>query len=241
LKLLRTGDEDFDYQQDGGKAEPSPQRRRHVVVSDARKPSIASSAALEDWDAEEHPTADDPLPSSATSETSLHQHVEHQTDNWDDFEDSRNSPEKVTNASPNGRKEENWDDDMALGEETEDESAELGFAEKEEDRTVNAKSRRAALKDSNDSLPRHLPRFHLHCQFVLWIFPNTTRSISHFSTSLPSSVFSIPNTNQTHDYYYSSTTHLCLTSAFAFLSPSPPILKEKERQASRLEYEFMLG
>ena len=30
------------------------------------------------------------------------------------------------NVSPHGRKEENWDDDKALGEETEDDTTELG-------------------------------------------------------------------------------------------------------------------
>ena len=72
----------------------------------------------------------------------LHQHFEHQTDNWDDdFEDALNSPKKIVNTSPRRQREESWDDDMGLGEETEDDSAEFGFAEKEEDRTVTAKSR----------------------------------------------------------------------------------------------------
>jgi len=118
------------------------------------------------------------------------------TENWDDdFEDSRQSPKKIIQR----QREESWDD-----EDEEDDSAEFGlFAE--EDRTVTAKSRRAALARLSTPLPRppHSPN---------------------------SSVFSVPTTIHT----YSSTTHLRPTSTFALLPPSPPIHKGRRlRKKSR--------
>ena len=118
------------------------------------------------------------------------------TENWDDdFEDSRQSPKKIIQR----HREESWDDED--DEDDDDENSEFGFAE--EDRTVTAKSRRAAL--ARLSAPGHLP---------------------HSPTS---SVFSVPTTIQT----YSSTAHLRPTSAFALISPSPPIHKERERRRLR--------
>ena len=118
------------------------------------------------------------------------------TENWDDdFEDSRQSPKKIIQR----HREESWDDED--DDEDDDENSELGFAE--EDRTVTARSRRAAL--ARLSAPSHLP---------------------HSPTS---SVFSVPTTIHT----YSSTAHLRPTSAFALISPSPPIHKERERRRLR--------
>ena len=51
----------------------------------------------------------------------------------------------------------------------------------------------------------------------------------HFPHSPTSSVFSVPTTIHT----YSSTAHLRPTSASSFISPSPPILKERERRRLR--------
>ena len=119
------------------------------------------------------------------------------TENWDDdFEDSRQSPKKIIQR----RREESWDEDD--DDDDDDEKSEFGlFAE--EDRTVTAKSRRAAL--ARLSAPAHLP---------------------HSPTS---SVFSVPTTIHT----YSSTAHLRPTSAFALIPPSPPIHKERERRRLR--------
>lgn len=180
--------------------------------------SIASSAALEDWD------ADDGL----SPPPALHQYVEPQAENWDDdFEDSRCSPRK-NNIVPRPR-QDSWDDEIDNGAETED-SAELGFAEKEEDRTVTARSRRAALKRLSSSSPPLVPPTNLNEPYRNFQQPFPPRSPS-------SSVFSIPTTAhtvQTPDcYYYSSTTHLRPTSVFALLPPSPPIHKERERRRLR--------
>jgi serine/arginine repetitive matrix protein 2 len=200
-----------------------------VGVTEARKTSITGSG-LEDWDADQDP-ANVPHPI-------LHQHVEHQTDNWDDdFEDGRDSPKKIVNTSPRRRREESWDDDMDLGEESED-SAEFGFAEKEDDRTVTAKSRRAALKrlssPSNSAPPMPPP---LPADFLPNIYQQRAQGGPYRTFQQPfparsptTSVFSVPTTIQTH---YSSTTHLRPTSAFALLPPSPPIHKERERKRLR--------
>ena len=120
-------DEDFEYQQDSGKTGPPPQRRRHAVVSDARKLSIASIAALEDWDAESTPR---PMILALlrllrlfyTDTSNIKQTTGTMT-----LRTVGTSPKKVIHTSPKDRKEENWDDNMAPGEETEDDSAELGF------------------------------------------------------------------------------------------------------------------
>ena len=118
------------------------------------------------------------------------------TENWDDdFEDSRQSPKKIIQR----HREQSWDDE---DDDDEEEYAQFPlFAE--EDRTVTAKSRRAAL--ARLSTPGHPPR------------------------SPTSSVFSVPTTIQT----YSSTAHLCPTNTFAFVPPSPPIHKERERRRLR--------
>lgn len=117
------------------------------------------------------------------------------TENWDDdFEDSRQSPKKII-------QRETWDD-----EDDEDNGGNHEFGSfAEEDRTVTAKSRRAAL--ARLSTPGH-----------------------HYPPRSPtSSVFSVPTTVHT----YSSTTHLRATSAFALIPPSPPIHKERERRRLR--------
>lgn len=227
-------DDDFEFQQESTKSELHP-RRKHTGVTDARKMSIASTA-LEDWDADECPSHV-PLPLSSPSRAILPQRgVEHQTENWDDdFEDDRNSPKKVSSEGPS------WDNDMDLGEETEDDGAEFGFTEKEEDRTVTARSRRAALKrlssSSNlapPSLPPPLPTNFLVNTSQQHAQAGPYRTFQPFPPRSPTaSVFSIPTTTQTHDHYYSSTTHLRPTSAFALLPPSPPIHKERERRRLR--------
>ena len=168
--------------------------------------------------------------------------VEQQTENWDDdFEDARNSPKKLLNTSPRQRKEGNWDDEMDLEEETEDDSADFGFAEKEEDRTVTARSRQTALQrlssSSHKPVPPALPttfllhRSQLPPMFQISPYPSLPQPFPHRSPN--SSVFSVPTTAHAHQTYYSSTTHLRPTSAFALLPPPPPIHKERERRRLR--------
>ena len=114
------------------------------------------------------------------------------TENWDDdFEDSRQSPKKIIQR----RREEDWDDEN----DDDDEKIEFGlFAE--EDHTVTAKSRRAAL--ARLSTPGHLP------------------------DSPTSLVFSVPATIHT----YSSTVHLRPTSTFALIPPSPIHTERERRR-----------
>jgi hypothetical protein len=130
----------------------------------------------------------------------------------------------MSTATAKSEATENWDDDFEDSrqspkkiiqrrrEETwddedddddDDENSEFGLFS-EEDRTVTAKSRRAVL--ARLSAPSH-----------------------HLPHSPTSSVFSVPTTIHT----YSSTAHLRPTSAFALISPSPPIHKERERRRLR--------
>ncbi|KAF8951743.1 hypothetical protein BDZ97DRAFT_1931819 [Flammula alnicola] len=144
-----------------------------------------------------------------------------------DFEDARNSPKKRI-STPHRQREESWDDDL---DDDQDDSAKFGlFAEKEEDRTVTARSRCAALSrlSSTPPLPPQPP--FLPLPFLMNQPPPTASYLAQdqpFPKGSPtSSVFSMANTVNT----YSSTAHLRPTSAFALLPPSPPIHKERERR-----------
>ncbi|KAF9524755.1 hypothetical protein CPB83DRAFT_909652 [Crepidotus variabilis] len=252
-------DDDFEFHNETAHQDEQHRKKQqrkfgHRASDEARKMSIASSAALEDWDAEStaspiSPNALSPVSaaSSSASDAMLNFHVEQQSENWDDdFEDARNSPKKVSHSQVQ-RREENWDDE---GDTTEDEGGEFGFADKEEDRTVTAKSRRAALKrlstgsNSQPPLPA-APAPPLPTTFMAQ-HPSGSTPYLHFAApphhlfphrSPTSSVFSVPNTVHTHNHdtysYFGSTTHLRPTSAFALLPPSPPIHKERERRRLR--------
>jgi len=183
---------------------------------------MSITSTLEDWDEKGLKTNLSPCPASSTSH--LKRHVE--PENWDDdFEDARKSPRKTLNPSPRQRKEGNWHVEMDLEEETEDDSVDFGFAEKEEDRTVTARSRQAALQrlsiSSHTTDPPALPTtFSLYHPLPQPSpDPSFPQSFPHRSPN--SSVFSVP-----------STAHIRPTSAFALL-PSPPIHKERERRRLR--------
>ena len=199
--------------------------------------SIASSTAFEDWDVEEGQSSNISRPSSSTSQAILQQHSEQHADNWDDdFEDARNSPRNAIRMTAHRKGEEIWDDQSDLENETEDNGADFGFADREEDHTVTAKSRRAALQRLSSSsaapslpppMPPPLPTTLSHGPYQSFSRPFPQRSPN-------SSVFSVPTTAQTHQTHdYSSTTHLRPSSAFALLPPSPPLHKERERRRLR--------
>jgi len=257
LEPSENWDDDFEFQSENHKNGSTNQQRRqrqlgHGVggVDAARKMSIASSAALEDWDVEEGPssTATHAMPESSAVASSLVLNDHAETENWDDdFEDARNSPKKLPSTTPQrrilGDREESWDDELDLEDDDPDDSAEFGmFAEREEDRTVTARSRRAALQRLSSTPPPPLPfnrteTHQLPSPFVAGSnhpYPHPYRQQQPFPQRSPtSSVFSVPNTVTTH-HTYSSTTHLRPTSAFALLPPSPPIYKARERERRRL-------
>ena len=238
---------------------------------DLRKLSVASSAITEDWDLEEGPsTASIPesaipiLQGTSTSSSNAAAAIGLSslvTENWDDdFEDSRNSPAKrplgPIRKSQGGHggldeePEESWDEE----DEEDGEANDFGFGGKdEEDRTVTARSRRAAIARMTGPSAQHSPpppvpairtsSLTSHPLPLPHPFPRTPsspgaprpRSRSPTSTA---SVFSVPNTVSA--YSYSSTTHLNghprshrPNSAFALLPPSPPIHKERERRRLR--------
>ncbi|KAF8968624.1 hypothetical protein BDZ97DRAFT_1755279 [Flammula alnicola] len=232
LEPSENWDDDFEFQPEnnnhtGGSSKRRPVRKEPgIQVPDFRKLSTASTT-LEDWDAEEGPSV-----VGATQPTSGHPPPETPTENWDDdFEDARNSPKKRI-STPRRHREESWDDDL---DDDQDDSAEFGlFAEKEEDRTVTARSRRAALSRLSSTpppLPQQPPSLPL--PFLMNQPPPTASYLAQdqpFPQRSPtSSVFSVPNTVNT----YSSTAHLRPTSAFALLPPSPLIHKERERRRLR--------
>jgi len=190
---------------------PNDVQRRSSSTTNGRTFSMASSA-MEDWD----------LP-----DTNQHTAAE-QTENWDDdfeVETRNNSPRKPKLSTPQ-RREESWDDELELEAKLD---SEFGRRD-EEDRTVTARSRRAALSrfaSANSSPPPPMPFFPTNIQHP---------SPEPFPRSPTASVFSVPNTIHT----YSSSTGLVYggshprpMSGFALLPPSPPIHKERERRRLR--------
>lgn len=183
------------------------------------------------------------------------------TENWDDdFEDSPvrsqhaspskafppppKSPSKHTKRRP-GRPE-SWDDEFggpAAGKaspsrrlaspESSDDERELGYARgDEEDRTVTARSRRAALSrltSTNNTPPPPVPMLPLSLPFL-----DSTQG-QGFPRSPTASVFSIPTQRPPSS---TSTTYLRPTmsrssSRLDALPPSPPIHRERERRRLR--------
>ena len=178
---------------------------------------------MEDWDLPETPDTDHHPTGTA---------AEH-TENWDDdfeVETRNNSPRKPKLSTPRRRdvREESWDDELEMEAKRDDLDAEFGRRD-EEDRTVTARSRRAALSrfaPPNPSPPPPMP-----------FFPSNNQhpSPEPFPRSPTASVFSVPNTI----YTYSSSTPLVYgshprpMSSLALLPPSPPIHKERERRRLR--------
>ncbi|PFH46288.1 hypothetical protein AMATHDRAFT_51142 [Amanita thiersii Skay4041] len=135
-----------------------------------------------------------------------------------------------------------------------EEDDEFGFADKDDDRTVTARSRHPGFTRLN-SLTNHplndlppppvpsippslLPQPRVNTLNLDAVIIGTSQP---FPRSPASSVFSLPTTVATESIYYGSTTHLHPTSSrtsssgggFSRLPPSPPIHKERERRRLR--------
>ncbi|CAL1703024.1 unnamed protein product [Somion occarium] len=226
-------DDDFEFQQDSN----GPTRR-----------STTSTQQNEDWDdslTRRHtPLSKDrtntlthwaePGPSTPTKRPQV------QTENWDDdFQDKTGSPPH--NTSPRSRRSrmrqsvENWDDEFepkvdspsgksARWSSSSSDDGEFGFGDREEDRTVTSRSRRAPLFPGDTPPPPvpPIPTFH-------------PEEPAPFPRSPTTSVFSVP---VSESVTYSSTAHLPLRptrsgSSFGALPPSPPIHRERERRRLR--------
>jgi serine/arginine repetitive matrix protein 2 len=238
LEPSENWDDDFEFGQGNGRPSTSSNRKSHSnqprrrpsndtqrrasSATNGRTFSMASST-MEDWDLPETPETNH-HPTSTTAE---------HTENWDDdfeVETRNNSPRKPKLSTPRRRdvREESWDDELELEAKRGDLDAEFGRRD-EEDRTVTARSRRAALSrfaPPNPSPPPPMP-----------FFPSNNQhpSPEPFPRSPTASVFSVPNTI----YTYSSSTPLVYgsyprpMSSLALLPPSPPIHKERERRRLR--------
>ncbi|KAH9927892.1 hypothetical protein B0H21DRAFT_894832 [Amylocystis lapponica] len=153
-----------------------------------------------------------------------------QPENWDDdFRDGTDSPVRYRS---NAREHENWDDDfeerqshkrksprrdLPWGSSSDED--ELGFADREDDRTVTSRSRGIPIGLASD-------------------IPPVPPLPSSFPRSPSTSVFSMPSSygGRESSAAYSSTAHLALrpsisgtSSALALLPPSPPIHRERRR------------
>ncbi|KAF9033514.1 hypothetical protein BJ165DRAFT_1534475 [Panaeolus papilionaceus] len=198
------------------------------------------------------------------------QHVEQEdTENWDDdFEDGSprkpglttsrlqpasllaNSSSRRRRVSREGENEESWDDEYEDSAD-EDGANDFGFHDKEEDRTVTAKSRRAALASSSSRspplppppLPPPIPMSTSRLGHGPFHIPT---SQSYYDNPQPfpaprspsSSVFSVPNTIYSQSNSHNSngsTSHLRPSSAFALLPPSPEIHHMRQRGRGRAE------
>jgi hypothetical protein len=147
---------------------------------------------------------------------------------------SYHTPPRLKSASD----PENWDDDFETDKadttpmtkrtrqeaypDSSDDEAELGFTDKEEDRTVTARSQ-PQLK-LRQSPPPPVPALPL----------SLLSPVEPFPRSPTVSVFSIPTTSGRNSVGYTSTSHLALRpsvsgGSLAMLPPSPPIHRERRR------------
>ncbi|KAG0698774.1 hypothetical protein DFH29DRAFT_82018 [Suillus ampliporus] len=136
----------------------------------------------------------------------------HDPENWDDdFETDKIDTTPMTKRTRREAYADSSDDD-----------AELGFTDKEEDRTVTARSRsQLMLRQSPPPPVPALPQ-------------SLLTPIEPFPRSPTVSVFSIPTTSGRNSVGYTSTSHLALRpsvsgGSLAMLPPSPPIHRERRR------------
>lgn len=214
--------------------------------------------ASEDWDRElPHEQNTTSTPSTPPRKPYIET-----TENWDDdFEDAdspaRKTPSKGTRAYKSksslrsrhgGAGIENWDDEFDLPPATRstvpssaqtqhpdddfDDETEFGMSDREEEKTVTARSRRAQMATApQESPPPPVP------PIPFSLLTSNSHEQPHLRSPNPS-VFSLPNTVAPS---YSSTTHLRTTlsrtsintAGLAGLPPSPPIHKERERRRLR--------
>lgn len=141
---------------------------------------------------------------------------------------------------------ENWDDDFEDGKHmspsgksarwsSSSDEDNLGFADREEDRTVTSRSRRSALSPvlPNETPPPPVPS-------LPSALMSSTTDPAPFPRSPAASVFSVPVSarESVAGYSYSSTAHLALSptlsgSSLGALPPSPPIHHARERRRLR--------
>ncbi|THV04961.1 hypothetical protein K435DRAFT_835195 [Dendrothele bispora CBS 962.96] len=228
--------------------------------------SSASSQPTEDWDKEDDQDSNANLstwvePGPSTPSRRL---PASDVENWDDdFEDKLESPDQKGSRkrvpkqrSASGSRLENWDEDFDLSpvstpakqpimkddayEDDDDNELDFNAADGDEDHTVTARSRRAALSrlsnntPANASPPPPVPPIP---------FNLLSTAEQPFPRSPTASVFSVPTSGRdsvAYSYYHNnSTTHLRPTmsrtsmTGLANLPPSPPIHKERERRRLR--------
>ncbi|KAI0691260.1 hypothetical protein BC835DRAFT_1360949 [Cytidiella melzeri] len=145
-------------------------------------------------------------------------HVQ-EPENWDDdFEEERQIPPSLKSAR--------WDS-------SDEDDDELGFADREEDRTVTSRSRRGPFASPlpNESPPPPVPP-------IPSMFMTGRREPAPFPRSPTASVFSVPVSGRESTAAYSSTAHLALRptqsgSSVGMVPPSPPIHHSRERRRLR--------
>ncbi|KAK7682077.1 hypothetical protein QCA50_014663 [Cerrena zonata] len=221
-------DDDFEFQQQDGTRRSTTGMQRHDTLESSKDAPLSKdrSNTLTHWA--------EPGPSTPTKRSQA------PTENWDDdFQDKGDSPKQ--NTSPRSRRSrmrpsmENWDDEFeskidspsrksARWSSSSSDEGEFGFGDREEDRTVTSRNRRAPVYPG-DTPPPPVP-------------PIPSFQSDHpapFPRSPTISVFSVPNSESAT---YSSTAHLALRptrsgSSFGVLPPSPPIHRERERRRLR--------
>lgn len=157
-------------------AEPGPS------TPSKRAAPAAHAANEENWDDDFQDSTDSPL--RQHSHDALSRSLRRrrptlpETENWDDdFEDKQGSPTAA-------RRSAKWDSSS-------DEDVELGFADREEDRTVTSRSRRSALSTmlANESPPPPVPP-------IPASFMDSRLDPHPFPRSPTASVFSVPLSNK---------------------------------------------
>jgi hypothetical protein len=223
-------DEDFDFQRS---------RRKRPV----NPPVRASTSTAENWDDDFEDQSRHSPRSQQKQATFRSRMFKSHTENWDeDFEDHRQDSPRIPRSSTTRSTVENWDDEFAAtnppvenwddeldGAQSSDDD--IGFGEKEEDRTVTARSRRVA--PSHLTPPPPVP-----------FLPDGLNTRDH-ALSPTTSIFSLPTSVGTSrpessaGYSFNSTLGLRGTISggpvrssahrFAALPASPPIHKERRR------------
>lgn len=242
--LTENWDDDFEFQ---------PLREVHANQPSSVAKDEASASLLQD----KKNTLKSDLrlwAEAGPSTPSKRPHVD--TENWDeDFQDNTDSPlrqqghessPRSRRRRPTGSEHENWDDDFeddkqaspsksARWDSSSDEDVGLGFADREEDKTVTSRTRRSMLTSSlaNESPPPPVPP-------IPQSFMDSRLDPRPFPRSPTASVFSVPisGRDSVAGHSYSSTAHLALrathsSSSFSILPPSPPIHHARERRRLR--------
>ncbi|KAG7099204.1 hypothetical protein E1B28_001071 [Marasmius oreades] len=204
------------------------------------------SSSTENWDDDFEDKTNSPAirisPRNRQGDTISPSRPQFEPESWDDeFDLASPATLPKSRASVNDRVHSGYDDE-------EDDDMDFNLHDKDEDRTVTARSRRNALprlstSDAaatfNATPPPPVP------PIPMSLLNANNSTALHFPRSPTTSVFSAPSVNSgrnsvAYSYYHnSSTTHLRptvsrqSTTGFANLPPSPPIHKERERRRLR--------